>query len=146
MSQQNPHTEQLVGTWSLISHEASRPDGSKVFPYGANPKGIAVFDAGGHFIISVMRSDRPNYAKGLPSLGSPEENKATAESTMTYFGTYSMGETGRDISIHIEASSFPNWNGNDQTRGFIIAGDQLTLIARALPTGGTAEVIWKRTT
>jgi hypothetical protein len=146
MSQQNPHIEQLVGTWSLISHEASLPDGSKVFRYGANPKGIAVFDAGGHFIISVMRSDRPKYAKGLPSQGSPEENKATAEGTMTYFGTYSMGETDRDISIHIEASSFPNWSGNDQTRGFVIAGDQLTLIARALPTGGTAEVIWKRTT
>ena len=145
MSQQNPHTEQLVGTWSLISHEASRPDGSKVFPYGANPKGIAVFDAGGHFIISVMRSDRPNYATELPSLGSPEENKATAAGTMTYFGTYSMGETDRNISIHIAASSFPNWNGKDQERDFIIAGDQLTLIARALPTGGTAEVIWKRT-
>jgi hypothetical protein len=70
MGQQNPPTEQLLGTWSLLSHEASRPDGSKVLPYGANPKGIAVFDAGGHFIISVMRSDRQKYAKELPSLWS----------------------------------------------------------------------------
>jgi hypothetical protein len=145
MGQQNPYTEQLVGTWSLISHEASRPDGSKGLPYGANPKGIAVFDAGGHFIISVMRSDRPKYAKELPWLGSPEENKATAEGTMTYFGTYSVSETDRTISIHIAASSFPNWNGKDQKRGFVITGDQLTLTVSALQTGGAAEVIWKRT-
>jgi len=135
---------QLVGTWRLISHEASRPDGRRVFPYGANPEGIAVFDAGGHFIITVMRSGRPRYAKDLPSLGSTDENKATAEGTMTYFGTYSTNEADHTIAIHIAASSFPNWNGTDQTRGFAIQGDQLTLTARALPTGGTAEVIWNR--
>ena len=144
VSQQKLLTEQLIGSWSLISHAASRPDGSKVLPYGANPKGIAIFDAGGHFIITVMRSDRPRYAQDLPSLGSPDENKATAEGTMTYFGTYSTNEADRTISIHIAASSFPNWNGTDQTRGFSIQGDQHTLVARALPTGGTAEVIWKR--
>ena len=144
MSQQTSPAEQLVGTWSLISHEASRPDGNKVFPYGPNPKGVAIFDAGGHFIISVMRSGRAKYAKELPSLGSVEENKATAAGTMTYFGTYSISETSRTISIHIAASSFPNWNETDQTRDFTLKEDQLTLVARALPTGGSAEVIWKR--
>jgi hypothetical protein len=44
----------------------------------------------------------------------------------------------------LEASSFPNWNGADQKRGFAIAGDQLTLTARALQTGGHADVIWSR--
>jgi hypothetical protein len=115
--QQNPRTEQLIGTWNLISHEALRPDGSKFFPYGANPRGIAIFDASGHFVITVMRTDRPKYEKELPSLGSPEENKATAEGTMTYFGTYSISENDPTISIHIAASSFPNWNESDQKRG-----------------------------
>ena len=142
--QQNPRTEELIGTWSLVSHEASRPDGSKFFPYGANPRGMAIFDARGHFIITVMRSDRPKYEKELPSLGSPEENKATAEGTMTYFGTYSISETDPTISIHIAASSFPNWNESDQKRDFVITGDQLILVARALPTGGRAVVTWRR--
>ena len=143
MSQQASRPEQLIGTWTLVSHEASRPDGSKILPYGPNPKGVANFDAGGRFITTVMKSDRPKFAMDLPSLGSSEENKATAEGTMTYFGTYSVNEADRMISIHIEARSFPNWNGTDQTRGFAVAGDQLTLTARALPTGGSAEVIWK---
>ncbi len=64
---------------------------------------------------------------------------------MTYFGTYLLSEEDRTIAIHIEASSFPNWNGADQKRTFAITGDQLTLTARALQTGGHADVIWKRT-
>lgn len=142
--QQTPANKQLVGTWTLVSHEAVRADGSKVLPYGASPQGVAIFDADGHFIITVMRSGRAAYALGLPSRGSAEENKATAEGTMTYFGTYSVNEAEGAISIHIDASSFPNWTGADQKRDFRISGDQLTLTARSLGTGGYADVTWKR--
>jgi hypothetical protein len=111
--------------------------------YGASPKGVAFFDAG-RFIITVMRSDRAKYAIDFPTQGTDEENKATASGTITYFGTYSVREADRSIAIHIEASSFPNWNGTDQIRTFAIVGEQLTLTARALLTGGHADVIWKR--
>jgi hypothetical protein len=80
----------------------------------------------------------------FPEQGTAEENKATAEGTMTYFGAYSVNEADRTIAIHIEASSFPNWNGADQKRIFAITGDQLTLTARALSTAGRADAIWKR--
>ena len=127
--------EQLLGTWTLVSHES-------VSMYGANPKGVAFFDADGHFIITVMSSDRAKYANSHPAHGTADENKATAQGTMTYFGTYSVSEAHHTIAIHIEASSFPNWNAADQERIVAIAGDQLTLTARAL--GGSADVVWKR--
>jgi hypothetical protein len=136
--------KQLAGSWTVISHEAVRPDGSRVPVYGANPKGIAMFDLGGHFIISVMRADRASFGIDHPAQGTPEENKMTSKGTMTYFGTYAVREAERIIDIHIEASSFPNWNGADQTRGFAIDGDVLTLTVAAL--GGHAEVKWKRAT
>ena len=136
--------EQLLGTWNLVSHESVLPDGSKFPRYGANPKGVAFFDTGGRFIITVMRSDRARYAMNFPEQGTAEENKATAEGTMTYFGAYSVNEADRTITIHVEASSFPNWNGADQKRIFAITGDLLTLTARALSTGGRADAIWKR--
>ena len=144
VGQQRSLEDQLLGTWTLVSHEAVRPDGGRFPVYGANPRGIAFFDAGGQFIITVMRSDRAEYATNSPYVGTAEENKATAQGTMTYFGTYSVREGDRTIAIHIDASSFPNWNGADQTRGFAITGDRLTLTARALPTGGYAEVVWTR--
>jgi hypothetical protein len=143
VSQQRSLKEQLLGTWTLVSHESTRADGSKFSMYGASPKGVAFFDAG-RFIITVMRSDRAKYAIDFPTQGTDEENKATASGTITYFGTYSVREADRSIAIHIEASSFPNWNGTDQIRTFAIVGEQLTLTARALLTGGHADVIWKR--
>jgi len=144
LGQQKPLTDQLLGTWTLVSHESVRGDGSRTPVYGPNPKGIAFFDATGHFIITVMRADRAKYAIDFPTQGTADENKATAQGTMTYFGTYSVNEADHTIALHIEASSFPNWNGADQKRTFAIAGDQLTLTARALQTGGHADVNWTR--
>jgi len=142
VSQQKSMKEQLVGVWSLVSFELVRPDGSKQSTFGANPKGVAFFDAGGHYIITVMRSDRAKYASNSLTEGTVEENKATAQGTITYFGTYSVSEADHTIPIHIEGSSFPNWNGADQKRIFAITGDQLKLTAPV--AFGTAEVVWKR--
>ena len=133
----------LVGTWTLVSWEQKKGDGTKVRRFGENPVGVAFFDAGGRYIISVMRSDRAKYASNAPWQGTAEENNATAEGTMTYFGTYSVSESDSSIAIHIEGCSFPNWNGADQKRGVAIVGDQLTLTVRP-PTGEIVEVIWKR--
>jgi hypothetical protein len=135
-------TKELLGTWTLVSHETLLPDGTNSSTYGANPKGKAFFGEEGHFVITVMRSDRANYAIGHPRQGTAEENKATAHGGMTYFGTYVVTEMDRIIAIHIEASSFPNWNGTDQTRPFSISGDQLTLTA--CWNGATSTVVWKR--
>src|SRR5437660_20390 len=77
--QQESLAKQLLGTWTLLSHESVRPDGSKVPVYGADPKGIAFFDPSGHFIITVMRSDRAKYAIDLPTRGTSDENKGTAQ-------------------------------------------------------------------
>ena len=142
VGQQKSMKEQLVGAWSLVSFELVRPDGSKQSTFGANPKGIAFFDAGGHYVITVMRSDRAKYAINNLTEGTAEENKATAQGTITYFGTYSVSEPDRAIAIHIDGSSFPNWNGADQKRIVAITGDQLKLTAPIAV--GTAEVVWKR--
>jgi hypothetical protein len=52
VAQQKPLKEQLVGTWTLVSSDQVRPDGSKVQHFGANPKGINVFDPNGRFFFS----------------------------------------------------------------------------------------------
>jgi hypothetical protein len=135
--------DRLIGTWALVSWEQKKGDGSKVQRYGANPTGIAFFDASGRYIITVMRSDRANYASNALWQGTAEENKATASGTITYFGTYSVTEANSSIAIHIEGSSFPNWNGAKQERIVAIAGDQLTLTVGPR-SGETVDVIWKR--
>jgi lipocalin-like protein len=143
VGQQQSLKEQLVGTWTVVSWEQKKGDGTKLQQFGANPTGIAFFDAGGRHIITVMRSDRARYASNALWQGTAEENKATADGTMTYFGTYLVSEVDRSIAIHIEGSSFPNWNGADQKRFVAITGDQLTLTIRP-PSGESVDVVWKR--
>jgi hypothetical protein len=144
VSQQRSVKEQLLGAWSLVSIEFVRPDGGRLSTFGVDPKGIAFFDAGGHYVISVMRSDRAKYAIDNFAQGTAEENKATAQGAIIYFGTYSVSEADRTIAIHIEGSSFPNWNGADQKRIFAITGDELKLTSPAATGAGIAEVAWKR--
>lgn len=135
--------DQLVGTWTLVSWEQKKADGSKLRRYGADPKGIAFFDAGGRYIITVMQSDRANYASNALWQGTADENKATADGTITYFGTYSVSEADRSIDCFIEGSSFPNWNGTKQKRFVAVAEDRLTLTVR-LASGDAVDVVWKR--
>jgi Lipocalin-like domain len=66
----------LVGTWTLISWKQKKSDGTKVQRFGENPVGIAFFDTGGRYIISVMRSDRAKYASDAPWQGRAEEDKS----------------------------------------------------------------------
>jgi Lipocalin-like domain len=61
--------DQLVGTWTLISWEQRKGDGTKIERYGPAPKGIAFFDEGGRYIITVMRSDRAKYREQCPVAG-----------------------------------------------------------------------------
>ena len=146
MSQQKSLKEQLVGTWTLVSWDQRNVDGTTVRLFGANPKGIAFFDSTDHYIITVMRSGRAKYAIdnfGEIAQATAEENKATAQGTITYFGTYSVNEADRTIAIRVEASSFPNWNGTDQKRFFEVTEDQLKLTVRP-PRGGTVDVLWRR--
>jgi hypothetical protein len=135
--------DRLVGTWTLLSWEQKRGDGTKVERYGTSPNGFAFFDAGGRFVITVMRSDRAKYASNALWQGTPEENKETADGTITYFGTYSTSEADLSITIRVEGSSFPNWNGTDQKRFVEIEGDRLTLTVHT-PAGDDVDVIWKR--
>jgi Lipocalin-like domain len=143
-SQQDAFKEQLLGAWELVSFNSVHTDGSKLTVFGGNPNGIAFFDRTGHYIITVMRSDRAKFAANDRAQGTADENKATAVGTITYFGTYTVSEPDRTLNIHVVGSSFPNWNGTDQKRSFAVSADELKLTNPIASTGGTTEVVWKR--
>jgi hypothetical protein len=141
--QQPSMKEGLIGTWIVVSWEQKKNDGTTLRQFGENPAGMAIFDASGRYIITVMRSDRAKYKSDALWQGTAEENETAANGTQTYFGTYTVNDADQSIAIHVEGSSFPNWNGANQKRFVAIAGDQLTLTIRP-PSGETVDVIWKR--
>ena len=138
LGQKQTLKEQLVGTWTLLSWEQKKGDGTKVERYGAGPKGIAFFDAGGRYIITVMRSDRAKYARRAP-LTKQGNGRRHYNLLWDIFDK----RVRCSIAIHLEGSSFPNWNSTDQKRFVVIAGEKLTLTVRP-PAGDVVDVIWKR--
>jgi Lipocalin-like domain len=124
----------LVGIWTPVSVEAFNP----------NPKGILIFDANGHFSLQLLRSNLPKITSNKRDAATPDENKQIVGGSIAYYGTYSLD--GTNLKFHIEACSFPNWTGTDQTRSNVtITGDELKYTNTAPSVGGPAAVlVWKR--
>ena len=132
---------QLVGTWVLVSNTTTSPNART---FGPND-GVAIFEANGRFSLSLVRSDLPKIASNNRDTGTPDENKAIVQGSIAYFGTYSVSEADGTVTLHIERSSFPNWNGTDQKRLIIsLTANELKYTNPAASVGGTAELAWKR--
>jgi hypothetical protein len=104
-----------------------------------------MFDPNGRISFMVTRADLPKFASSNRQTGTPEENKAVVQGSLAYFGTYSVSETDKIVTIHIESCSFPNWNGVDQKRSFTISGDELKWFTPTTSLGsGNALDVFKR--
>jgi hypothetical protein len=133
--------KQLIGSWALVSASAPSPD---VQPFGPND-GFAVFQTNGRFSLQLILSSLPKFSSNNRARGTPEENKAVVQGSITYFGTYSLNEADSTLTLHIERSSFPNWNGSDQKRMITsLTADELKYTNPAASVGGAAELAWKR--
>jgi Lipocalin-like domain len=86
LAQQKSLKEQLVGTWTLVSSDQVRPDGSKLKQFGANPKGINVFDANGRFFLMVASADNSRIAARDPNETNQEEVGGLIAESIAYYG------------------------------------------------------------
>ena len=145
VSQQKSLKDQLVGTWTVVSWEQTRSDGNKFERFGTSPKGVNIFDANGRFFVMFARPDLPKIASNNPSTPTPEEAKAIVGGAISYFGTYTVDEANKTITLRIEASSFPNQLGMDQKRTIsILTADELKYSNPVAVSGGKIEVGMKR--
>lgn len=139
--------EQLMGTWTLVLVDNVLPDGSRIQLYGPQPQGLLMFDAQGRYSIQILRAGRARFASNDKNQGTAEENQALVRGSNSHFGRYSVNETDRTLTFHIDQASFPNWEGTEQKRAFTLVGDELTYTVPTPTTGGTAavgEVKWRR--
>src|SRR5262245_49930312 len=117
IAQQKILKDQLIGSWTLVSADTIFPDGRKAAFFGTNPKGLLVFDAGGRFIEVRVRPDRPRFRSSNRLEATPEENKAALAGGVAQFGTWSVSEADKAISLHMDGNvHFPNEEGTDQKR------------------------------
>jgi Lipocalin-like domain len=138
VGQQKSLKDQLVGTWTQ--------DGTMVDTFGSNPRGILIFDASGRVAFIAMRGSLPKFAANDRTKGSPEENKAVVGGSFAYFGTYTVNEADHSFTVHVDGSTFPNFDGADQKRTFTLAGEELryTNPVSTIGQGVIVEAVWKR--
>jgi hypothetical protein len=153
LAQQKSLKEQLVGTWTLVSSDQVRPDGSKLQQFGANPKGINVFDTNGHFFLIIASSgslmiasaDNPKNVSIDPSKTNSEEFGGLNVESIAYYGTYTVNEAEKVAILHIDASTFPNQVGTDQKRTITsLTANELKYSTPAAVSGVQIHQAWKR--
>jgi hypothetical protein len=145
VAQRKSLNEQLVGTWLVATVDNIRADGSIFQSLGPNPKGILMFDANGWFSFQLAQPGRPKFASDNRLQGTAEENKATVQGSLSYYGQFSVDETDRVLHLYIESSSWPNFDGIDNKRIVTsLSDDELKWHSPAGSIGTTAEVVWKR--
>ena len=137
-------TKDLVGAWTVVSVTVEG-DGKKSEPLGANPIGMQIYDSGGRFTSMVMRSDLPRVASNNRATSTPEESQKIAHGSLAYYGTYSVNEAEKSVTMQMEGATFPNWIGTSPKRLYAISGDTLT-ITNPTPSagGGVLTVVLKR--
>ena len=143
LAQQKSLKEQLVGTWTLVSSDQVRPDGTKLRQFGSDPKGINVFDANGRFFVMIASADNLQIAS-IGSKTNSDEDGLIVES-IAYYGTYTVNEDVTVISLHLDASTFPNQVGTDQKRTITsLTANELKYSSPAAISGVQVHQVWKR--
>jgi hypothetical protein len=145
VAQQNLLREQLVGTWTLVSSDQVRPDGSRLQQFGANPTGVNVFGANGRFFVLIASADDSKIASNNPNKTNSEEGGGLIPKSMAYYGTYLVNETEKVVMLHLEASTFPNLVGTDQKRIIIsLTAAELRYSNPVAMRGLQVHQVWKR--
>jgi hypothetical protein len=125
----------VAGTYTIVTSEA----------FGKGARGTLTLGGDGRYSVVLMRASLPKFASGARTKGTPDENRAVVDGSIAHVGKYTIDDGGKTLTFHIEASTFPNWDGQSQKRPLKVSGDVLSYTVPAPSTGGPAtELVWKR--
>jgi hypothetical protein len=144
VAQEKSLKEQLAGTWTLVSVDQTDKDGKKQQLFGPNPKGIQVLDASGKYSQIIVDPDRPKFKVNNRLEGTPEENKSAVHGTTATFGTWSVDEASKTLTVRNEGGLFPNQAGTDSKRTVSVSGDELKVSNPATASGLKSDTVWRR--
>lgn len=136
----------LPGTWVMDAAYELRADGTRTTNYGEHPEGLMLIDSAGRYSIQIFRPHRTAFASGVKAEGTPGEYRDAVLGSSTHFGRVRMDSAKHQLVFHVQASSFPNWEGKRQVRDYTYAGGVLTYAVPASASGnGTiAYSVWHK--
>ena len=136
----------LAGAWVMEQAYEVRADGMRVTNYGEHPRGLLMVDGQGHYSLQIFRAERPDFASGDKTRGTPDEYRQAVLGSSTHFGRISVDAQAHRLTFDIEAASYPNWSGKRQVRDYSYANGLLTyqVPASASGNGTIAYSVWRR--
>jgi lipocalin-like protein len=125
----------VTGSYTVVSVSA----------YGPNARGRMMLGADGRYSIVIARATLPKFASNSRIKGTADEYKGVVEGSIAHYGTYTVDDGGKVLTLNIEVSTFSNFDGTSQRRPFKVSGDLLTYtVSTSSAPGPAADVVWKR--
>jgi Lipocalin-like domain len=144
-AQQKSLKEQLTGTWIIVSNDSTAADGKKSQLFGPKPKGILVLDATGQYSQTIVHPDVAHFKINNRQQGTPAENTAAVRGTTATFGTWTVDEASKTITVRNVGGMFPNQAGTDSKRLVVsVTADALTLTNPLTASGMRSDNVWRR--
>ena len=139
-----PTHRKLIGFWKLISYERRTATGEPSSP-DSPWTGFLVYTGSGHVMVHMMQ---PYRRRNVGSSPTPEETMATYRSYTSYFGPYTVNESGNSVVHHIAASFNSGQVGTEFQRVLEFSGKRLTLKPPVTKDSNGQDVqtriIWER--
>jgi hypothetical protein len=139
-----PTHRRLIGFWKLINFERRNAKGELLLSYPGQT-GFIVYTASGHVMVHMMQPYRRRNVGPSPT---PEETMATYQSYTSYFGPYTVNESGEYVVHHIAGSFNSGPVGTDFQRFLELSGKRLILKVPVTKDGNSENVqttiTWER--
>ena len=138
--------DSIIGAWTFVSVVSQTDDGTRGEPFGAAPKGIMIFTADGHFSLFQSAAQLPRLAANDRARATPEEAMTVVRDSIAYYGTYTVNETAREISLTLVGSTYSNLMGTAPQRRIIttLTATELAFSNPRTPSGVTLHTVWRR--
>ena len=145
-AQASPVKDGIVGAWRLVQVVSQGEDGTRGEPFGPNPRGILVFTRDGQFSLFQSAADVPRLAANDRARATAEEAMAVVRNSIAYYGTYTVDEAARELSLRIEGSTYANLLGGAAQRRIIttLTPTELAFSNPRTPNGMTLNTVWRR--
>jgi lipocalin-like protein len=141
----DPH--QLVGTWRLVSSEATVvDDGITEVTFTENPKGYLILTPWERMMTVCIGGD--GERKKIPT--SQADLSELWRTMLAYTGKYRV--EGNELVTTVDVSWYELWTGTEQRRRFTLESDTLTIVTKPQPLGAgrrakamvSFKVVWER--
>ncbi|PKJ52596.1 lipocalin-like domain-containing protein [Bacillus sp. SN10] len=142
--------EKFIGTWELEDFYMYTQKGERFYPFGAQAKGIIMYDSNDYMSVIITRDNRSIESVQTDLLGelSEEDQQFLKNNAFFYAGTFNLKEKQKIVIHNVQLTSLPNAKTPQFIRYYEFKEDKLILSTPAVNVGSTTKkpifLVWKR--